>query len=72
MLYLDFDLYEPTKIAIEHFRPRMPKGAVIAFDELAQANWPGETRAVLDMIGLHNLKVERLPFHPQISFAELA
>jgi hypothetical protein len=50
----------------------MPKGAVIAFDELAQANWPGETRAVLETIGLRNLKVERLPFHPQISFAELS
>jgi hypothetical protein len=72
MLYLDFDLYERTKIAIEHFYPRMPKGAVIAFDELAQANWPGETRAVLETIGLRNLKVERLPFHPQISFAELS
>jgi hypothetical protein len=71
MLYLDFDLYEPTKIAIEHFYPRMPKGAVIVFDELAQVNWPGETSAVLDTIGVRNLKVERLPFHPQVSFAEL-
>lgn len=71
MLYLDFDLYEPTKIAIEQFYPRMPKGAIIAFDELAQKNWPGETRAVLDTIGLRNLRIERLPFHPQISFAQL-
>lgn len=71
LLYLDFDLYEPTKVAIEQFYPRMPKGAVIAFDELAQANWPGETRAVLDTIGLRQIKIERLPFSPQISFAVL-
>lgn len=71
MLYLDFDLYEPTKVAIEYFYPRMPKGAIIAFDELGQAHWPGETRAVLDTIGLRNLKIERFTFHPQISFAEL-
>jgi hypothetical protein len=71
MLYLDFDLYEPTKVALEQFYPRMPKGAVIAFDELAQANWPGETRALLDTIGVRSLKIERMPFNPQISFAVL-
>ena len=71
MLYLDFDLYEPTKIAIESFRPRMPKGAIIAFDELNQAAWPGETRAVLETIGLGNLRIQRLPYTPQLSFAVL-
>lgn len=71
LLYLDFDLYEPTKIAIETFLPRMPRGAVIAFDELNIAQWPGETQAVLDTIGLRRLRLERLPFQPQISFAVL-
>lgn len=71
MLYLDFDLYEPTKLAIEAFLPRMPKGAILAFDELAQSAWPGETRAVLDTVGLRNLRLQRFPFTPQISFAVL-
>lgn len=71
LLYLDFDLYEPTKVAIETFLPRMPKGAVIAFDELNQKHWPGETRAVLDTIGLRNLRVRRFPFTPQLSYAVL-
>jgi hypothetical protein len=71
MLYLDFDLYEPTKIAINTFLPRMPKGAVLAFDELNQAAWPGETQAVLDTVGLRNLRVERSPLTPQLSFAIL-
>lgn len=71
MLYLDFDVYEPTRIAIETFLPRMPKGAVLAFDELSQAAWPGETLAVLDTIGLRNLRIERFPFVPQLSFAVL-
>ncbi len=34
LLFLDFDLYKPTKVALEKFVPKMPKGAVIAFDEL--------------------------------------
>jgi len=69
LLYLDFDLYEPTKVAIKYFFPRMPKGAVIAFDELNQPYWPGETLAVLDEIGIRNLKIQRFEFEPKISFA---
>ncbi|MDE2016823.1 MAG: hypothetical protein KGI57_03860, partial [Hyphomicrobiales bacterium] len=71
LLYLDFDLYEPTKMAIETFVPRMPKGSIIAFDELNQKHWPGETRAVLDTVGLRNLRIRRFPFTPQISYAIL-
>jgi hypothetical protein len=71
MLYLDFDLYEPTKVAIETLLPRMPRGAVIAFDELNQKNWPGETKAVLESVGIRNLRIERFPFTPQISYAVL-
>lgn len=69
LLFLDFDLYEPTKVAIEHFLPRMPKGAIIAFDELDNPLWPGETMALLETIGANRLQIERLPFDPYIGFA---
>jgi len=69
LLYLDFDLYEPTKLALQHFLPRMPKGAVIAFDELNQKQWPGETLAVMEAIGLKNIRVERCTYTPSLSFA---
>jgi hypothetical protein len=71
LLYLDFDLYEPTVAAIKALLPRMPKGAIIAFDELNQKQWPGETLAVLDTIGIKNLRIKRFPFTPQISYAVL-
>jgi macrocin-O-methyltransferase TylF-like protien len=71
LLYLDFDLYEPTRRALEVFRPRMPKGAVVGFDQLNQRHWPGETRAVADALGLTSLRIERFPFQPQLSFAIL-
>jgi hypothetical protein len=71
LLYLDFDLYEPTLAALKAFLPRMPKGAVVAFDELNQKQWPGETLAVLDSIGIRNLRIQRFPFTPQISYAIL-
>lgn len=69
LLYLDFDIYKPTRVAIECLWERMPSGAVIAFDELNQEQWPGETMAVLDSIGISKLRLKRLSFQPQISYA---
>lgn len=71
LLYLDLDLYEPTRKAIEVFLPRMPKGAVIAFDELNAKIFPGETIAVMEQIGLRNLRIERFPFDSYVSYAVL-
>ncbi|WP_113907285.1 TylF/MycF/NovP-related O-methyltransferase [Aliidiomarina celeris] len=71
LLYLDFDLYEPTKAALKHFLPRMPKGAVIAFDELNQKQWPGETLAVLEELGINNIRIQRVPYTPSLSYAIL-
>lgn len=71
LLYLDFDIYEPTKVALEHLLPRMPKGAILAFDELGQKNWPGETSAVQEIAGLRNLRVQRFPFTSALSYAVL-
>ena len=69
LLFLDFDLYEPTKAALQHFVPRMPKGAVIAFDELDNPLWPGETIAMLEVCGAGKLKLQRLDFDPYVAFA---
>ena len=71
MLYLDFDVYSPTKRAIELLKSRMPIGSMIVFDELNIREWPGETQALNDTLGISSLKIERFPFHPQISFAIL-
>ena len=68
LLHLDFDLYEPTLAALRHFVPRIPKGGVIVFDELNNAAWPGETRAVHEALGLSALRIRRLPYEPHISY----
>jgi hypothetical protein len=69
LLYLDFDVYEPTKVALQQFLPRMPKGAVIAFDELNLRDWPGETVAALQMLDMNKLPLKRFPFGSTISYA---
>ena len=71
LLFLDADLYDPTKVALETFLPRMPKGAVLAFDELDNPIWPGETSGAMDAVGLRNLRLRRLEWDPYISFAVL-
>jgi Macrocin-O-methyltransferase (TylF) len=71
LLFLDFDLYEPTKVAIENFVPRMPKGGILAFDELDNPIWPGETQALRDTLGINNVQIERLPWDPYIGFVRM-
>lgn len=71
LLYLDFDIYEPTKVAIENFVPRMPKGGVIVFDEINSKPFTGETVAVLDTIGVRDYKIERFTFDPDFAYVVL-
>jgi hypothetical protein len=71
LLFVDCDLYAPTKTALETFVPRMPKGAILAFDELDNPLWPGETLGLLETVGLRNLRLQRLDWDPYIAFAEI-
>lgn len=71
LLYLDFDLYEPTKKALETFLPRMPKGSIVVFDEINCNSFPGETQAFDSVMGIKNYKINRFPFDPWISYIEL-
>jgi hypothetical protein len=71
LLYLDFDIYEPTKVALEYLLPRMPKGAILAFDEVNNSDWPGETMALLEGMNVSVSKLECFSFEPNISFIQL-
>lgn len=71
LLHLDMDVFEPTKRALELVTPRMPKGAVIVFDEVNQRPYPGETRAVIESIGLPALRLQRFAWETGLSYAVL-
>ena len=71
LLFMDVDLFEPTKVALDHFVPLMPRGAVLAFDELDNPMWPGETLALLSTLGIRNVRLQRLEWDPYISYAVL-
>jgi hypothetical protein len=71
LLFCDLDLYEPTRVALQNLIPRMPRGAILAFDELDNPIWPGETTAVLEELGIRELRLQRLPFDPYIGYVIL-
>ena len=71
LLFIDLDLYEPTKVALENFIPRMHKGSIIAFDELDNPQWPGETLALLESMDIKNIKIQTIPGDPYIGFFQL-
>ena len=68
LLYLDFDLYKPTLIALKHLLPLVPKGGLIGFDEVNQSKWAGETIALKEAIGLSNIKLKRFYFDAHVSY----
>jgi DNA-directed RNA polymerase subunit N (RpoN/RPB10) len=68
LAYFDFDIYEPTKKCLELIRGRLGKGSVIGFDELNYQEFPGETIAFDEVLGISNYKIIRSPITPLPSY----
>jgi hypothetical protein len=66
--YFDFDLYEPTKKCLEAIRPHLTKGSVLGFDELNVKDYPGETVAVREVLGLDRYPIRRTALSPTQSY----
>ena len=45
LLYIDFSIYEPTKIALEQLLPLVSKGGIVTVIELNSEKWSGGTKA---------------------------
>ena len=71
LLFLDFDIFEPTAVALKYFLPRMPRGSILAFDEINNENWPGETMALLEKHNINKLKIKNFPSEPHMSYIEI-
>jgi hypothetical protein len=68
MLILDTDLYEPTKVALQHFLPAMPKGGIVVLDEVCYRNFPGETRALREVLDLNDVELTRFPWDTSVGY----
>jgi hypothetical protein len=49
----------------------MPKGSVIAFDELNDKRRPGETVAMLESMDVRSLEIKKFTWEPHISYTIL-
>ena len=68
LAYFDFDIYEPTKRCLELIKTRLGKGSIIGFDELNHPEFPGETIAFDELLGISNYKIIRSPITPLPSY----
>ena len=68
LAYFDLALYEPTKRCLEAIRPYLVRGSVLAMDELNSAEFPGETVAVREVLGMNKYRIIRSQFLPDRSY----
>lgn len=68
LAYFDFDIYKPTKTCLELLKKHVTKGSVVAFDELNCPEFPGETLALIETVGLTRYSIKRTPLNPLISY----
>jgi hypothetical protein len=69
LAYFDMQLYEPTKACLEAIRPHLMRGSVLAMDELGAREFPGETTAFAEAIGLDRYELHRSRFLPDRTYA---
>lgn len=64
LLHLDMDIYEPTRVALEHLYDAVLPGGVVVLDEYGLIPWGGETRAVDEFLAARNIsvKLKKFPF----------
>jgi hypothetical protein len=68
LLMIDFDIYDPCKVALDNFLSVMPKGSILVFDELNNPDWPGETQAFLENKKIKYSKINSFEHDPNISY----
>jgi hypothetical protein len=68
LAYFDFDVYAPTKSCLEALLPHCTRGTVLGFDELNCPEFPGETTAVQEVLGLSKYALRRSPHSPLTSY----
>jgi len=68
LAFFDLDLFEPTLRCLSAIRDYLPKGAILAFDEVGSHSFPGETLALKQALGLSKCQLQRVPWNPNTSY----
>lgn len=68
LAFFDMALYEPTKAALLAIKPRLVKGSILAFDELNNHEYPGETKAFFEVLSGCSYHIYRSKYLPDRSY----
>jgi hypothetical protein len=66
--WFDMTLYKPTMECLEIIQPFLTRGSVLGFDELNDAEFPGETVALREVLGTSNVAIQRNRYSGAQSF----
>ena len=69
LAYFDLAIYEPTKIALQAVKDRVVKGSLLVFDEFSDPDYPGETEAIREVLGLRSCVFRRSRYLPARTYA---
>lgn len=59
LLHFDVDLYQPTKVGLEHLWPLVVPGGVVLFDEYGIPPWEGESKAIDEFFEGKEIELKR-------------
>ncbi len=62
LIYIDVDVYKPTKAILQQLLKHIPKGGIIAFDEINDKEAKGETIALLEEMDINKFQIRRHSF----------
>lgn len=68
LAYFDFDIFAPTRDCLKAILPHLTKASVLVFDQLNCPEYPGETVALHEVIGLGKVKIRRSPLTPWMTY----
>ena len=68
MAIFDMDIYQPTKNVLEKVIPRLTRGSLLVFDELNCPEFPGETKALNDVLSINKIALRKTIYQPYSSF----
>jgi len=68
LLYLDFDIYAPTAVALKHLLPLVPKGGIVGLDEINVKKWQGETIAFKENVVIGDVRLQKFSYDPWVSY----
>ena len=71
LAFFDLDLYKPSVVVLKNIIKIMPKGGILAFDDINNPDFPGETKALQETLGIKRLKINKDKDNPQQTWIQL-